>query len=368
MTLLPFGRFFLPGPTDVAPEVLAGMMRGMMSHRSAEFEALVGRLVAGLQPIFRSTRPVYISSSSATGLMEAAVRAAPPGAILALVNGAFAERFARIAIACGRETVVEHSAWGSPVDLDAARRALAARAFSAVTVVHSESSTGALSDIHAVSDLAHGHGAVCLVDSVTGIGAARVETDAWGLDFVFTGSQKALAIPPGLAFAVASESFVVAAATSAQRGVYFDVVEFEQYARKNQTPNTPALPLLYALDAQLPRIAAEGIEARWARHSAMAERTHAWVAEMARDTGLSLRVLAPEGSRSPTVSAIMLPEGITGDMIVRGAAARGFTIGDGYGPLKGRSFRIGHMGDHTVATLEGCLAACADTLREVSQR
>ena len=368
MTLPPFGRFFLPGPTDVHPDVLAGMVRGMLPHRGAEFEALFARLVVGLQAVFRTTRPVYISSSSATGLMEAAVRAAPPGAVLALVNGAFAERFARIAVACGRETVVLNSTWGEPVDLDAARSALAARRIAAVTLVHSESSTGALSDIRAVSDLAHAHGATCLVDSVTGIGALPVETDAWGLDFVLTGSQKALAIPPGLAFAVASEAFVLGAAQSGQRGVYFDIVEFEQYARKHQTPNTPALPLLYALDAQLPRIAAEGLEARWARHAEMAACTHAWVARSERDLGVPLGILAPAGARSPTVSAITLPPGVTGEMVVRGAAARGYTIGDGYGPLKGRTFRLGHMGDHTVATLDGCLAACADALRELVRR
>ena len=316
MTLPPFGRFFLPGPTDVHPDVLQGMVRGMMPHRGAEFEALFARLVAGLQLVFRTRRPVYISSSSATGLMEAAVRATPPGAILSVVNGAFSERFARIATACGRETVVLDVPWGRAADLDDVRAALARRAFAAVTVVHSESSTGALTDIRAVSDLAHEHGAACLVDSVTGLGAALVETDAWGLDFVLTGSQKALALPPGLAFAVASERFIARAADGEHRGVYFDLVEFEQYGRKHQTPNTPALPLLYALDAQLPRIAAEGIEARWARHTAMAARTHAWVEETAGETGLVLGVLARAGERSPTVSAIALPGGVAGDQVV----------------------------------------------------
>ena len=139
-------------------------------------------------------------------------------------------------------------------------------------------------------------------------------------------------------------------------------MEFEEYARKQQTPNTPALPLLYALDSQLPRIAAEGIEARWARHAAMASRTHAWAAEMSGTLGVPVELLAPRNERSHTVSAITLPTGITGDQVVRGAAARGYVIGDGYGKLKGSTFRIGHMGDHTLETLEGCLAACAEVL------
>ena len=362
MTVPPFGHFFLPGPTDVRPEVLQGMVRGMLPHRGAEFEALFARLVIGLQGVFRTKRPVYISSSSATGLMEAAVRATPPGPILSIVNGAFSDRFARIALACGRETDRIEIPLGRAADLDQVRGAVAKRRYAAVTVVHSESSTGALSDIRAVTQLAHAQGAACLVDSVTGIGATPVETDAWELDFVLTGSQKALALPPGLAFGVASERFIAAARTGEQRGVYFDLMEFEQYAARHQTPNTPALPLLYALDAQLPRIAAEGIEGRWARHAAMAARTHAWVAERAGETYLPLAVLSPAGERSHTVSAITLPEGVQSDRVVRGAAERGYVIGDGYGELKGRTFRIGHMGDHTLETLEGCLTACGEAL------
>lgn len=366
MTLPPFGRFFLPGPTDVRPEVLQGMVRGMMPHRGAEFETLFARLVAGLQPVFRTRRPVYISSSSATGLMEAGVRATPPGAILAIVNGAFSDRFARIARACGRDTVELAVPWGRAADLDQVRDALARRAYAAVTVVHSESSTGALTDVRGVTALAHDRGAACLVDSVTGLGATPVETDAWTLDFVLTGSQKALALPPGLAFAVASERFLAAAPRGEQRGVYFDLVEFEQYGQRNQTPNTPALPLLYALDTQLPLIAAEGIEERWARHAAMATRTHAWVVEAAERTGLALALLSPPGERSHTVSAITLPDRVDGGAVVRAAAERGYVIGDGYGKLKGRTFRIGHMGDHTLETLEGCLTVCADALKALA--
>lgn len=364
MTLRPFGHFFLPGPTDVRPEVLQGMVRGMLPHRGAEFEALFARLVAGLQGVFRTSRPVFISSSSATGLMEAAVRATPPGRVLSVVNGAFSERFARIARACGRENEVLEVEWGRGADPARVREALRAHRFAAVTVVHSESSTGALTDVRTISDLAHEAGAACLVDSVTGIGATPVETDAWGLDFVLTGSQKALALPPGLAFGVASAAFIASATRGEQRGVYFDLAEFEEYARRNQTPNTPALPLLYALDAQLPRIAAEGVEARWARHAAMAARMHAWVAETATVIGAPLAILAPAGERSHTVSAVRLPEGIAGDAVVRGAAARGYVIGDGYGRLKGSTFRVGHMGDHTLETLEGCLAACGEALAE----
>lgn len=356
-----FGTFFLPGPTEVRANVLAAMTQPMMPHRGAQFEALFGRVQDGLRHVFRTTRPVYVSTSSATGLMEAAIRCAPAGPMLSLVNGAFSERFAAIARGCGRETHVLHAPLGTVHDLRDIEAALTANKYAAMTVVHSETSTGALADIAALAALAHRYGTAILVDSVTGVAGAPVETDAWQLDFVLTGSQKALALPPGLAFGVASESFLAHARATKNRGLYFDIVEFEEYAQRNQTPNTPALPLLYAADVQLSAIRAEGIEARWARHTAMAQTTWEWT-ERCRANGLDTGILAPVGARSLTVSAITVPAGLTGGQIVKRVGEQGFVIGGGYGALKDRTFRIGHMGDHTVAGLANCLAACERAL------
>ncbi len=359
-----FGTFFLPGPTEVRPEVLAAMTRPMIPHRGTAFEALYARIDEGLRPVFRTRRPVFVSSSSATGLMEAAVRAAPAGRLLSLVNGAFAERFADVARACGRDVDVLDAAWGEVADLGEAERRLARSRYAAVTVVHSETSTGALTDVRAVRALARAHGALCLVDTVTGLAGTPFDFDGWELDYAFTGSQKALAMPPGLAFAVASERFMTTAKAQPARGRYFDLVEFEAYAAKRQTPNTPALSLLYAAEAQVARLAAEGLEARWARHAAMAERTWRWVDETAARLGAAMRVLAPAGSRSPTVTAIVLPAGLTGPDVARAVAERGYTIGAGYGRLREGTIRIGHMGDHEVAGLEGCLGVVGDVIAE----
>lgn len=353
-----FGTFFLPGPTEVRPEVLQAMTRPMIPHRGAAFESLFARITEGLKLVFRTERPVYVSSSSATGLMEGAVRCAPPGPILALVNGAFSERFARIAAACGRDTDRIAVPLGATFDLEQVRAALAAKPYAAVTVVHSETSTGVLTDVAAVTALARAHGAFCLVDSVTGIAAAPLEFDAWEMDFVLTGSQKALALPPGLAFAAVSERYLARAAEAPARGVYFDVLEFDAFARKHQTPNTPALPLLYALDAQLGAIAAESIEVRWARHAAMRAATEQWVDGALQRTGFELRMLALPGMRSPTVSTIALPPTVPSKRLVAAVGDQGYVIGSGYGALADSTFRIGHMGDHTVETLAGCLAAC----------
>jgi aspartate aminotransferase-like enzyme len=360
-----FGTFFLPGPTEVRREVLEAMLGPMLPHRGADFEALFARLQQGLRPIFRSDRPVYVSSSSATGLMEAAIRCAAPGPILSLVNGAFSERFASIAVACGRDTHVVGGDWHQPVPLDAVERALRERHYAALTVVHSETSTGTLTSLPELAALAHQHDTAVLVDSVTGLGGVPVETDAWELDFVFTGSQKALALPPGLAFGVASTRYLEQAATATARGLYFDLVEFEEFVHKNQTPSTPAISLLYATAVQGEHIARETITARWARHTTMAEMTHAWVQQLREDTGAPFCVYAPEHARSGTVTAVALPHAITGDDVVKGVAKRGFVIGAGYGKLKRSTFRIGHMGDHTPDRLALCLEATTDTIREL---
>ena len=360
-----FGTFFLPGPTEVRREILEAMLHPMLPHRGAAFESLFAQLQAGLRPIFRTARPVYVSSSSATGLMEAAIRCTPPGPVLSLVNGAFSERFAQIARACDRDVTVMNIPWGGIADLNAVETALQARSYAAITVVHSETSTGAITPLPALAKLAHRYDAAILVDSVTGLGGTPVETDAWELDFVLTGSQKALALPPGLAFGVASASFIERAATGPSRGLYFDLVEFEQYIHKNQTPNTPALSLLYAAVSQVNDIARETIEARWARHQAMTDATHAWVTTLAASTYLPFSVFAAPGQRATTVTAVALPDTLAGDAIVKAVAERGFVIGGGYGQLKQRTFRIGHMGDHTVDGLTRCLDATTDAIHSL---
>ncbi len=357
-----FGRFFLPGPTEVRAEVLAAQLRPMIGHRGAPMEALVAGMQPALRAVFRTARPVYIASSSATGLMEAAVRNGVRRRVLSLVNGAFSERFYQIAQACGVEAEALRVPLGEAHAPERVAAALRGRAYDAVTVVHSETATGVLNPIADIARVVHDAGdVVLLVDSVTGIAGAPVETDAWALDFVLTGSQKALALPPGLAFGVAQEPVLARARAATGRGIYFDLVEFDKYLSKHQTPNTPALSLFYALQVQLERIAAEGIEARWARHAAMAGRCWEWADDMTQ-RGIPLGVLAPPGFRSPTVTCLTLPPGATGPAVAAALAARGYTIGAGYGELKDATIRIGHMGDHTVAELDALLAQLADVL------
>lgn len=340
----------------------------MMGHRGKAFEAMFARIEAGLRDVLLTARPVYVGATSATGFMEMAIRNLPDGPILSLVNGGFSERFAKVAESCERPVQRIVVPWGETFDLAVVESVLEAKQFVAVTVAHSETSTGVLSDVRAVAEVAHRHDAMAVVDSVSGAGGAEICVDGWGLDFMLTGSQKALALPAGLAFAVASAEYIERAQNVRDRGFYFDVLQYEAYAQKNQTPSTPATSLLYALEAQMGDIGREGIERRWERHIAMRDATIEWVQSVAVRRGIELSVVAAEASRSPTVTVISLPPGMATKEVHEAVTARGFTIGGGYGKLAATTFRIGHMGDHTLPGLRLCLQACEKALVDVAEK
>lgn len=347
-----FGRFFLPGPTDVHPEVLAAMQRPMIGHRSSAMEQLLVGIEAPLAGLFRTARPVLVGTTSATGFMEMAVRNGVRQRALSLVNGAFSERFAKLVRACGKECIRLDVPLGCAVEPDMLRDALRRTPVDAVTVVHSETSTGVLQDLEALAGVVREFDdVVLLADAVTSLAGSPVEPDRWGLDFALTGSQKALALPPGLALGVASARMLERATTLPARGLYFDVVSALEAQAKHQPTNTPALSLLFALEAQLGRIErAGGLEARWRRHEAMRRTVENW----AERRGVAY--LPAEGRRSWTVSCLKLPEGKSAKTIVNALKQAGWTIGSGYGALKESTIRIGHMGDHTVGALEELLA------------
>lgn len=355
------GTFFFPGPTEVRREVLETMLRQPMQHRTPEFERIYDTGQRGLQTVLRTERPVFVATASGSAMMEAAVRGAPPGRILAVVNGGFGARFAAIADACERPVDRVEFRWGEVPDPEAVRERLAAAEYSAMTFVHCETSTGVMSDVRALAAAAREAGVMSIVDSVSGAGGARLETDAWGVDCVVTASQKALALPPGLAFACASTAFLDAM-PARDRGFYLDLAEYAAHARNSQTPTTPAVSLFYALALQAAAIEREGMDAREARHRAMLRLMEDWVWLTANELGIELAMLAPPDARTPTVSVVMLPSNIAGPALVRAVAERGYVIGAGYGPLRETAFRVGHMGDHTVAELSGCLDAVRDAL------
>ncbi len=342
-----FGRFFLPGPTEVHPDVLAAMNRAMIPHRGQDMVDLLKRMEPPLQRLCRTERRVLVGTCSATGFMEMAVRSGVKHRALSLVGGAFGERFAAIVAATGRDVVRLQVPLGQTVEPDMLRDALKRTDVEAVTLVHSETSTGALAPLEELAAVVHEFDNVLLlVDAVTSMAGSPVEIDEWSLDFVLTGSQKALALPPGLALAVASERMLEHAKSIPERGAYLDVIAFDKAAGNYQPTNTPAISLLYALDAQLERIEAEGgIEQRWQRHDAMRQVVEQWVGGRGGELGFSY--LPPEGRRSWTVSCLEVPEGKNGRELVQAVKKKGWIIGTGYGELKPTTLRIGHMGDHS---------------------
>lgn len=354
------GHFFLPGPTEVHPDVLAAQDGPMIGHRGKAIQDLFSSIEAGLQPVFQTERPVIVSTSSASGLMEAAVRnGVADGRVLSLVNGAFSDRFSKIALACGHDVERWEVEWGRVHSADELDDRLSKEHFDAVTLSHSETSTGALQDLEALARVAGRHDdTLLLVDSVTGVGGVETHTDGWGVDFILTGSQKALALPPGLSFGVAAESMLERSAKATAKGWYFDLVELHDQIADYQTPATPAVSLLYALDHQLQRIADETIEGRWQRHLDMQQRTLDWVGEM-RERGVDVGIFAEEGHRSPTVTCVTTNRSRD---VVAGLFERGWVIGGGYGKLRESTLRIGHMGDHTVDELESLLEVLTEVM------
>ncbi|HVA58244.1 MAG TPA: alanine--glyoxylate aminotransferase family protein [Gemmatimonadaceae bacterium] len=353
-------RFFLPGPTAVRAEVLEAMLHPMIPHRSAAMELLMSTVHGRLQPLFGTQRPVYVVNGSATSAMEMGIRCGSMRRVLSLVCGAFGERFAEIAELSGREVTRVIAEPGETVSAQQVSLALEQGAYDTVTVVHSETSTGALSDVTGIARaVREASNAMLLVDAVTSVGAMPVEMDAWGADFVFAGSQKALALPPGLAFAAASERLLKRARTLFDRGFTLDLVRYDDFWHKSQSPTTPSIALLYALDRQLADIELEGFGARFNRHAQMAQACWEWVvADGGSD--LSLEILAREGERSPSVTCYLCDQP---ERMVRALNEQGYVIGLGHGDLQRTSVRIGHMGDHTVEGVKRLLATMGEILR-----
>lgn len=360
MTRSEFGRFFLPGPTEVHPDTLSAMMRPMIPHRGEAMVQLLSGMDEPLKRLFRTQQRVLVGTCAATGFMELAVRSGVRHRALSLVGGAFGERFAGIVAATGRDAVRLEVQPGRTIEPDMLRDALRRSDVDAVTLVHSETATGALAPLDELALVVRDFpDVVLLVDAVTSVAGSPVETDAWKLDFVFTGSQKALALPPGLALGVASEQMLARAKTVPERGAYLDVVAFAEAAADHQPTNTPAVSLLYALEHQLARIDAEGgVEARWRRHEAMRRCVEEWIAGRGGELGFAY--LPEAGRRSATIACLTVPPGTNGRGLAHALAERGWTIGSGYGTLKEATIRIGHMGDHTRQRLRELLALLED--------
>jgi predicted phosphoserine aminotransferase len=355
-------RLFLPGPTDVAPETLAAQTRPMVGHRSQACAEMLARLQPTLRQVFSTHHRVFITASTGSGLQEAAVRNCVAHRLLVCVGGAFAQRWHDIARANGVPADSLEAEWGQPHTPEAVEQALVRRRYDALAIVHNETSTGVENPLAEIAPRARRIHAdlVLLVDAVSSAGGVALETDAWGLDVVLTSSQKCFALPPGLGMVAVSDRALARARTVPHRGWYFDFLLYEEALAQHTTPATPALSLLYALEVQLRRMVAEGLPARFARHAEMARRVQDWADERFAN-------FAAAGFRSKTVTTITNTHNIDVHALNASLASHGMVLANGYGPLKNRTFRIGHMGETQPEDIDRLLgqieAFLADTHR-----
>ena len=348
-------KLFIPGPTEVRPEILDAQAQWMIGHRMPECADLIGNILPKLSKVFFTEQTVLISASSGTGLWEAAVRNCVGKKVLTCVNGAFASRFSDVAELNGKNMEVLSVPWGQPILPEQVVERLSTGEFDAVTIVHNETSTGVTSPIQeiatAIRALPGGEDIMILVDSVSGLAGARIEMDAWDLDVVLASSQKAFALPPGIAFCAVSDRAMAKAKTVPARGYYFDFISLAKSIAKNQTPATPAVSLLFALDRQLDDMIKEGMEPRFTRHLVMRDRTLDWL------KGKGFDIFAAPGYESPTVSCASNNLEIDISALNKYLRGHGMIISNGYGDLKGKTFRIAHMGDTQLHEMDELFAA-----------
>lgn len=350
---------FVPGPVDVKPEVLAAQTQPMIPHRSSEFETIFKRVSEKALQIFNTQGRVFIFASSGTGLQEAAIRNLCKEKVLSCVNGAFGQRWYQVAQTNGKAAESLEVAWGQPITPELVSETMQGNSYEVITIVHNETSTGVQNPIKEIAAAVHAQSPETLicVDAVSSLGGVEIQMEAWGLDMVLTSSQKCLALPPGLALAAVSDRAMEYARQVPERGWYFDLLRMEEHRKKDSTPATPALSLIYALDMQLERIFDEGLAARYSRHSRMARLVHDW----AQASGFEL--FAQNGFRSQTVTTVTNAPNIEFVDLNKTLIAQDMRIADGYGRLKGKTFRIAHMGEIQPEDIERLLAAIDEYLR-----
>ncbi len=348
-----FGKNFLPGPTGVHPDLLEAMVAPMFAHYGPRMRPFLEEIQPSLRAMFGTSQPVFTVTCSGTGLLEAAIRNAVRERVLVVVTGYFGEYWAKIAERCGKDVTRVELPIGGTLEADQLAAFLDGPEVDAVAVVHSESSSGALAPLAELAAVVRQRPNVLfLVDGVSSAGGTPIEMDRVGIDFMVTSSQKAIGLPPGLAFGAVSHRLAERAARMDDAGHYFSVTRWVEMATNYRLFESPALPIYMALVAQLRRIeAAGGWAARWERHRQLSARFANWA------DGRGLSILARPGRRTPTVSVFRTPEGRDAAQVADALDTQGFLVGRGITPDQGQVIRIGHMGDIEIEHLDRLLAA-----------
>lgn len=351
----------IPGPTPVPEQVLMAMAKHPMGHRSGEFSAIMAEVTENLKWLHQTQNDVLVLAASGTGAMEAGIINFLSAGDKVLVgnNGKFGERWGEVARAYGLDTHEITAEWGKPLNPDDFRTVLeadTAKDIKAVIITHSETSTGVLNDVETINRYVKAHGALIMVDAVTSLGACSVPVDEWGLDVVASGAQKGYMIPPGLAFVSVSAKAWEAYETATLPKYYLDLKPYSKGAAKNTTPFTPPVNLFFALQAALKMMQNEGLETIFARHDRQKRATRAAMA------ALNLPLFGSDDCASPAITAVM-PQGVDAEQI-RSTMKKQFDIvlAGGQDHLKGKIFRIGHLGFVCDRDILTAVAALESTL------
>jgi aspartate aminotransferase-like enzyme len=357
--VIPHDKLFTPGPVEVSEKTLAAFARPTIGHRGEDFKTLYREIHPRLQTLFGTKQPVFLSTSSAWGAMEAAIRNLVRQRVLCCMCGAFSDKWLDVARRCGKEAEPLQVEWGQAIDPRAIDAQIATGRFDTVTLIHNETSTGVMNPLPEICcALAKYPEVALIVDSVSSFSAVPIPTDAYKIDVLLTGSQKALALPPGFSLFSVSEKGFARAEQNPNRGYYFDFIEFKKQRAEWMTPTTPSIGHVYALQSKLDDIFAEGLTNRYERH----KRTNALVHEWVRGRGFEF--FAAEGHRAVTLTCVKNNLGVDVAKLARGLREKHHLVIDGgYGKLKGQTFRLANMGDETeetVSHLLRCLDDCLD--------
>ncbi len=358
-------KLHIPGPVEVSDKTFRAFRSPMIGHRGQGFKDLYAKIQPQLQSLLHTKQLVYLSTSSAWGVMEGAIRNLVTKKVLNCMCGAFSDKWLDVAQRCGKAAEGLKVEWGSPVRAAQIDAKLATGQFDALTVIHNETSTGVMSPLGEIAALKKKYPDVMfIVDAVSSLTATKIEFDALGIDVLLAGTQKAFAMPPGLAVFACSPAALAKAATVRDRGYYFDFVEFQKNAEGNMTPSTPSIGHVFALASKLEDFSAEGLDARYARHAKLAQLTRDWAARH----GFTL--FPDKGFESVTLTCVnngAKPGGRVADIpkLQKLVKDQGFLIDGGYGKIKGATFRISNMGDETEATMNQLYAALDRAMDEL---
>lgn len=352
-------KLFIPGPVEVSEKTWAAFCRPMIGHRSEAFRALYRSIHPRLQDLFGTKQPVFLSTSSAWGVMEAAIRNLVSRRVLNCMCGAFSDKWLDVSRRCGKSAEPLQVDWGKYIDPAALEERLATGDFDAVTLIHNETSTGVMNPLAEICAVAKKYpDVVLIVDSVSSFSAVPIPMDDLGIDVLLTGSQKALALPPGFSVFSVSEKAFARAETQKDRGYYFDFLEFKKNQENDMTPTTPSIGHIHALESKLDDIFTEGLTNRYERHT----RTNALVHDWVRQRGFDF--FAQDSYRSKTLTCVRNSRGIDVPKLARDLREKHHLVIDpGYGKIKGQTFRLSNMGDETEETVSHLLACLDDVLK-----